>query len=350
MRQDALPEPSSPVADQVVNWLLLLRSGRASPADYADFMTWRESDPLHEKAWNQLTSALGSSFGRLSDFYPAGYAAQPSVPTGAGVRVRPLAGARPGVPPTPLVPARLSHSPARRRLLAGGGALAAGLVGLSVTNELYPLKNLTADAATATGERRQYMLSDGSQILLDARTRIELDFAGASRNVRLLEGAVTASVAHDPNRPFYIHTAQGSVRSLGTRYMVRQQMRRSLVVVHEHEVEIVTRDQARATVGAGTGARFDGAQIDTPRAELMADAAWETGWIAVRGRPLAEVVAALRPYRSGLLRVSVPAGGLLVTGQFPLDDPDATLDTLARTTPITIKRLPWLVSIDVLQA
>ncbi|WP_233161380.1 MULTISPECIES: FecR domain-containing protein [unclassified Achromobacter] len=349
MRQDAIPEPSSPVADQVVNWLLLLRSGRASPADYADFMAWRESDPLHENAWNQLTSALGSSFGRLSDFYPAGYAPQAQAQAATGANRLQVGPARTAAN-TPLVSRKLVHSASRRRLLAGGGALAAGLVGMSVANELYPLKNLSADAATATGERRQYLLSDGSQILLDARTRIELDFAGASRNVRLLEGAVTVSVARDPNRPFYIHTEQGSVRSLGTRYMVRQQMRRSLVVVHEHEVEVVTSNQARATVGAGTGARFDDMQIDTPRPELMADAAWETGWIAVRNRPLADIVAALRPYRSGLLRVSMAAGGLLVTGQFPLDDSDATLDTLARTIPITIKRLPWLVSIDVLQA
>lgn len=337
------------MADQVVNWLLLLRSGRASPADYADFMAWRESDPLHENAWNQLTSALGSSFGRLSDFYPAGYAPQAQTQAATGAN-RLQVGPGRAAANTALVPPKLVHSASRRRLLVGGGALAAGLVGMSVINELYPLKNLSADAATATGERRQYLLSDGSQILLDARTRIELDFAGAARNVRLLEGAVTVSVARDPNRPFYIHTEQGSVRSLGTRYMVRQQMRRSLVVVHEHEVEVVTSNQARATVGAGTGARFDDMQIDTPRPELMADAAWETGWIAVRNRPLADIVAALRPYRSGLLRVSIPAGGLLVTGQFPLDDSDATLDTLARTIPITIKRLPWLVSIDVLQA
>ncbi|OZI34053.1 iron dicitrate transport regulator FecR [Bordetella genomosp. 10] len=336
------------MADQVVNWLLLLRSGRASPADYADFMAWRASDPLHEKAWNQLTSALGSSFGRLSDYYPAGYTPPGQAQAAMGVRRSATVAAQLAAQ-TPLVPPKLARGALRRRLLTGGGALAAGIIGLGVVNELYPLKNLMADAATATGERRQYLLSDGSQILLDARTRVELDFAGPTRNVRLLEGAVTASVARDPGRPFYIHTEQGSVRSLGTRYMVRQQIRRSLVVVHEHEVEIVTNRQARATVAAGAGARFDDMQIDTPRAELMADAAWETGWIAVRNRPLADIVAALRPYRSGLLRVSMAAGGLLVTGQFPLDDSDATLDTLARTVPITIRRLPWLVSIDVLQ-
>jgi transmembrane sensor len=333
--QDATPDKSTPVADQVVNWLLLLRSGRASQADYADFLAWRASDPTHENAWHQLTDALGSSFGRLSDFYPIGYTTN---------------GKALGPPPSkvePLLPRKIVVSRARRRFLGASSALAASVACGAVINEMYPLRNLEADAATATGERRQYLLSDGSQVLLDARTRIKLDFAGQERRIHLLEGAITVSVKQD-SRPFYVITAQGSVRSLGTRYMVRQQMQRSLVVVHEHEVEVETLSKSRALVTEGLGARFDNVQVDTPRADLVADAAWESGWIAVRNRPLADVIAALRPYRSGLLRVSAPAGGLPVTGQFPLDDTDATLDALARTMPITVSQYtPWFVSIGV---
>jgi transmembrane sensor len=344
--QDATPDKSTPVADQVVNWLLLLRSGRASQSDYADFLAWRAENPMHESAWQQLTSALGSSFGRLSDFYPIGFStsnARPVLtPAMAAYRSMPRQAARHTPPP----------NPARRRFVAGGAtAVMAVAVGSVVLNEVYPLHNLTADAATATGERRLYALSDGSQMLLDARSRVQLDFTGAQRNVRLLEGAITVSVAHDPNRPFVVSTDQGTVRALGTRFMVRQQARRSLVVVHEHEVEVQTSEKARGVIGAGMGARFDDTRVDSPRAELLADAAWETGWIAVRNRPLADVVASLRPYRSGVLRVSVAAGGLPVTGQFPLDDTDATLDTLEQSMPVSVRRFtPWLVSIDVVPA
>ncbi|ANN67674.1 FecR family protein [Bordetella bronchialis] len=345
MDQDATPDKSTPVADQVVNWLLLLRSGRASQSDYADFLAWRAENPMHESAWQQLTSALGSSFGRLSDFYPIGFSTSNARPT--------LTPAMAAYRSTPRQASRHAPAnPARRRFVAGGVAAAtAAAMGAVILNEVYPLHNLTADAATATGERRLYMLSDGSQMLLDARSRVRLDFAGPQRNIRLLEGAITVSVAHDPNRPFIVTTEQGTVRALGTRFMVRQQARRSLVVVHEHEVEVQTLEKARGVIGAGMGARFDDARVDSPRAELLADAAWETGWIAVRNRPLADVVAALRPYRSGMVRISMAAGGLPVTGQFPLDDTDATLDTLERSMPVTVRRYtPWLVSIDVTQA
>ncbi|KAK80723.1 hypothetical protein L573_0882, partial [Bordetella holmesii H620] len=63
---------------------------------------------------------------------------------------------------------------------------------------------------------------------------------------------------------------------------------------------------------------------------------------------LGEIVAALRPYRHGTLRVSMAAGGLPVTGMYPLDDPEAALQALSERMPIAIKRLtPWFVSINV---
>lgn len=320
-----------PVADQVINWLLLLRSGRATPQDYNDFLAWRAADPLHENAWQQLIGTLeGSTFGRLGDAYPIGYAAASPA-------------SQPAAPPPPLV------SPSRRRFMTGSVALVgAGACAGYVGNAFYPLNNVAADAATATGERRRYVLSDGSQLLLDARSRVNLDFTPAYRQVRLLDGAVTVSVAPDARRPFLVQTAEGTVRALGTRYMVRQQAQRTVVVVHEHEVEVETMSGAHGTVRAGTGARFDALRMDTPRAELMAEAAWEAGWIDVRGRPLAEVIAALRPYRSGSLRVSMAAGGLPVSGHFPLDDTDAALRSLQESMPIHIRRYtPWYVSINV---
>lgn len=320
------------MADQVINWLLLLRSGKATAQDYNDFLAWRAADPVHENAWQQLTGTLaGSSFGRLGDAYATGSG-------GAAAAAQSL------IPPPPA-----AIVPPRRRFLTGALALVStGAAAAYVGNAFYPLNNVAADAATATGERRRYLLSDGSQLLLDARSRVNLDFTPAYRQVRLLDGAVTVSVAPDSRRPFLVQTAQGTVRALGTRYMVRQQAQRTVVVVHEHEVEVETMSGAHGTIRAGTGARFDNARMDTPRAELMAEAAWESGWVEARGRPLGEVIAALRPYRSGTLRVSMAAGGLPVSGHFPLDDTDAALDSLQNQMPIQVRRLtPWFVSINV---
>ena len=222
--------------------------------------------------------------------------------------------------------------------LVGAGACA-GYVG----NAFYP--STTSPPTPPRPPASVAAMSDGSQLLLDARSRVNLDFTPAYRQVRLLDGAVTVSVAPDARRPFLVQTAEGTVRALGTRYMVRQQAQRTVVVVHEHEVEVETMSGAHGTVRAGTGARFDALRMDTPRAELMAEAAWEAGWIDVRGRPLAEVIAALRPYRSGSLRISMAAGGLPVSGHFRWTTPTPPCARCRRACPSISAATP-LVRVD----
>ena len=211
--------------------------------------------------------------------------------------------------------------------LVGAGACAATSAMPSTLN------NVAADAATATGERRRYVLSDGSQLLLDARSRVNL--TSRPPIARCACWTAQSPCPWRPTRaaPSWSRPPRARVRALGTRYMVRQQAQRTVVVVHEHEVEVETMSGAHGTVRAGTGARFDALRMDTPRAELMAEAAWEAGWIDVRGRPLAEVIAALRPYRSGSLRISMAAGGLAGVGTLPLTTPTPPCARCRRACP-----------------
>ncbi|MBV7485763.1 FecR domain-containing protein [Bordetella sp. BOR01] len=327
------PDPSSsqtpPLADQVIDWLLLLRSGRATQHDYAEFLAWRDANPQHNNAWQQLTGTLGgATFGRLGDSYPAGYDSD--------------------LPPLELQP--VSH--ARRRFLGGAALLAAGGMSAAyVGNMFFPLGSLASDAATGTGERRRYMLSDGSELLLDARSRIDLNYTANTRKLKLLAGAVTVAASTDDKRPFTVETAEGTIRSGGSRYMVRQQPHRTLVVAHDDPITIETLAGAHDTLRPGLGVRFDAVRVGVPRAELAAQSAWEDGLIDARGQPLGEIVQALRPYYSGSLRVSMAAGGLPVFGEYPLDDVNATLRTLEGDMPIDVRRFtPWFVTIGVVSA
>src|SRR5690606_13791175 len=157
----------SPLSDQVVDWLLLLRSGRATQRDYADFMAWRQANPQHDSAWQQLTVTLGGgAFGRLGDSYPEGYEFTPPATQAL---------------PTQSAPA----SPAPRRFLPAATLLAAGGASPAyIGNFYYPLGGLAADAVTGTAERRRYKLSDGSELLLDARSEVDLTFTAGMRQLK----------------------------------------------------------------------------------------------------------------------------------------------------------------------
>ncbi len=105
----------------------------------------------------------------------------------------------------PIVPASW---PRRRFLQAGAGvATAAALV--ATVDEFYPIVSLAADQSSATGQRRRLTLQDGSEIVIDARTRVNIDFAAKSRSLDVLAGAIAlwpAQEGHRPDRPFEIRT------------------------------------------------------------------------------------------------------------------------------------------------
>lgn len=239
----------------------------------------------------------------------------------------------------------------RRHALGGLLGLGGIAAGVTITDAYYPLAGLFDDLVTPTGKRRLHRLPDGSQLLLNARTRVDLSFTAKERTLRLREGAVSLTAQPDAERPFLIRTNEGVVRPSGSRVMVRQQMRRTLVVAPDSDVEIATAAGARTTLPAGTGTRFDSILVGDPRPDLLADIAWETGWIDVQDRPLLEVIDALRPYREGPLYISAAAGGLLASGRYPLDDSDAALRALQVDMPIRIRRItPWYTSVDLAPA
>lgn len=74
---------------------------------------------------------------------------------------------------------------------------------------------------------------------------------------------------------------------------------------------------------------------------------WLDGCIDVRNEPLGELIELLRPYRSGLLRISPEAARVRVYGVFPLDDSDQVLRSLGETLPIQVTRYGfWLTRIE----
>jgi len=312
---------ASPLANQAIDWLLLLRSGRATQHDYAQFRAWRDADPQHNQAWQNLTATIdGAAF---------------DLPNDLAVR-------------SPAPPA----SRGRRRFLAGlGVAAVGGGSAFYIGNLVYPLDSLTSDAATGTSERRRYTLSDGSQLLLDARSSVNLTYTPYLRQLNLQNGAVTINATPNRSRPFLTKTAEGLIRSHGARYMVRQQSHRTLVVAHDEPIEIETRAGAHAILQPGMGLRFDSLRLGEPSPDMAARAAWEQGRIDARGATLSEVVETLRPYYSGALRITVAAGGLPVSGEYSLDDVNDTLQRLEQHLPITVQRFtPWLTSIAVVSA
>ncbi|HYG14624.1 MAG TPA: FecR domain-containing protein [Bacteroidia bacterium] len=119
--------------------------------------------------------------------------------------------------------------PARRKSLTyiiTSAAAAAVIVLTMVTFDLVnrqdgPTAVKMVSISTKAGERRQIALSDGSKVWMNAETSIKYPetFDGENREV-YLEGEAYFEVAHNPTKPFTVHTGDLDTRVLGTSFNV----------------------------------------------------------------------------------------------------------------------------------
>lgn len=269
---------------------------------------------------------------------------------------RPQAGA--GSPADPRRPAKARPVSRQRRSIVGGSTLllATSIGAGYLAHRSRPLDELFADVQTGTAEARHLVLPDGSSLDLNARSAADLRFDEGQRLVRLRSGELLVQVARDaaadpssgqPPRPFVVQTRHGTAQAMGTRYLVRQEAERSLVVVLEHSVALRTGDGAQRLLHEGQAAWMDGSRIELAERRLVHSAGWTEGVLDVRDEPLGDVVAALRPWRRGPIRISPAAARLRVFGVFPLADTQRTLQALVDTQPITVTTYgPLLTTID----
>lgn len=315
MRASGAPAlPDAAVLREAARWLVCLHSGAADAADRAACARWRAADPTHEQAW-QRAERLSQKFG--------------AVPMRVGVPV--------------LARQQRSNRRAAMRTLA---LLASAAPAAWMGWRYGPWDDLDADHRTGTGERREFALADGSRVLLDTASAIDVVFDGTQRTLRLRAGAIFVATAPDPlgpARPFVVETVHGRLRALGTRFIVRQSGNAReagpvRLAVTEGAVEITLRgaSSAAAVIPAGrqTVLSAQGAAAMQP---LSPDAgAWTQGVLYADDMRLADFCAELSRYRPGLLHCAPEVAGLRISGAFQLGDTDYVLSMLVTTLPVKV--------------
>ncbi|MES2529742.1 MAG: DUF4880 domain-containing protein [Pseudomonadota bacterium] len=320
------------VTEEAIDWLVLMRSGEATAADRQALEDWLVRSSAHQRAWSHLAGTVDAAFAparRVNQRHPGQADTLSAALAGSAVR-----------------------SGRRRRLLQG--ALAIGGVGVTtglLADRLVPVGDLLSDWRTATGERRSFMLADGSSLLLNARSAADGATTSRQREVRLRRGEAIVDAAAVAG-PFLLvgahgHLAVGSGRA--ARFLLRQEEERSLAVALRDSLTLASASGLDRVLRAGEAAWFGPAGIERAPGLAATAAAWQRGQLEVHDRPLGDVIAALRPYRRGFIRISPEAARLRVYGSYPLDDTDRALLTIGETLPLVVHRHSggWLVRIDV---
>jgi transmembrane sensor len=299
------------IEEEAAKWLVQLDS-QGSPERWAALDAWLSSNPRHRAAFLRLSVAWTRSDNLR--------------------RLRPLEG---GVDPD-----LLSAHSRRSREWAGWlrprwglGVVTAALAVVALGVMLWTRSEARDAESYATQidkPAEEFILQDGSSVVLNTNSQVRVKFTPDHREVKLLRGQALFKVTHSTERPFDVVAGDATVRAVGTEFSVRVSDASSKVDVLVTEGRVALNPPWSATLAAGQAASLNGASLQTRDVEgdeIARSLAWVEGNLIFSGATLNEVVSQFNQYNRRRMVIPDPAlGRKRVSGTFSAFDPQSFLD------------------------
>ena len=199
---------------------------------------------------------------------------------------------------------------------------------------------------TGIGERATASLADGSTVVLNTNSILEINYSKLRRDVRLIAGQVLFKVAHDTARPFVVAAANHEVVAVGTEFEVRLDGGKMRVALLQGRVRVEPiagqRDAAdeRAAVmapGEQLVASTDGMIVNRANVEDLVS--WESGRVRFDNRRLADAVAEMNRYSRTRITIDDPAAAdIRITGAFRTGQSYSFAQTVGEAFPVEVQQ------------
>jgi transmembrane sensor len=339
----AFPDTAA-IEAEAAAWVARFDAGDVSAKDQAAFQEWLNRSALHRDAvaeygnlWSEF-DALGQLTGTgdagpqviVRDDHPATLKRASPWLAACAAAVIAVAGGAAFFHPKPQHFAKLENHPAAKP-------------SLSPTRLSYE---------TAVGGQKKITLADGSSVILNTNSRLDVNFSGPNRDIHLVRGEAYFDVVHDKARPFIVHANNYVVRDIGTAFNVHLSKAGLVEVgVTKGSVEVKPANGARVSglaesldvVTAGhnivLGEKIERAAV-VASADIERKLAWRQGELIYTGQPLAEVLADIGRYSDIKVELADPAlANLPVGGAFRTDQIEAIFAALENNFGI---RAEWI--------
>jgi transmembrane sensor len=160
-------------------------------------------------------------------------------------------------------------------------------------------------AVTDRGQKLKIELLDGTQVTLNANSKLEFPerFAGDTREV-YLTGEAYFQVAHDAAHPFIVHTAVANTLVLGTSFNVKLIDNRTEVTLVEGKVDVggvILKPNQQAI------ARSGGQPVEVRDIDVTAFVDWKDNILRFDNMPLGEAVTVLQDWYGVDITLEDPA-------------------------------------------
>jgi len=341
------------VYEEACEWFVEFRSGAPEEAARQAFYSWLQEAPAHMAAYLDVAASWTWS----ANWDPRGRFSKDSLIAEAlrdaqNVRPHPLRSDPPG--PSIQQVRRGLRVPAARALIAAGIAAVATVCAIVLWRGANPTY------ATGIGEQRSILLSDGSTVYLNSRSRIRVHYSDHERDVYLLAGQALFNDIEEANRPFIVRTGAAQVRAIGTKFDVDRRAAETVITVIEGRVAV---SELEAIAPSVASARSMPARLATPRlttiylaaGEQLAAApsieprptrvnitnaiAWTRRELVFVSTPLQEVAEEFNRYNRPQLLIADPdLARFQIDGVFSSTDPTSLVTFLRQRLDIKVTR------------
>ena len=231
----------------------------------------------------------------------------------------------------------------RRRLLL---SMAAAFLGLLMAVGLWKhFDNKEVEMVfheTVYGKTKKVALSDGSEVILNANSKMRLakDLDATGMREIWLDGEAFFNVAHQNGKPFIVHTPKGDVRVLGTSFNVAQRQTDFEVTLVEGKIQLQLPNQTKINLQPGEQARISNQTVDVIKVDTDATAAWRNNQMNFKNVPISRIITQIENDFGWSIKVENKA--LLerkVNAQIPKNDPLLLFEALAAIYDLTIEKV-----------
>jgi transmembrane sensor len=284
-------------------WLARLHADDRGPADEEGFKAWLSADLAHAAAFEAVDHAWSLAGGLSRKSRPRSIVS-------------------------------------RRAVMAGG----AGIAMVAAGTFSFMAQSSARTYQTEVGEQKHVSLDDGSQLFLNAETRLTVRFTEKQRSVELAYGRANFQVVADARRPFVVEAAQRRIIANQCNFDVRCEDGKVQIVLIRGEAGfqpagVQTAQASREILRAGDRILADGSHARRDRPNLTPLLAWQTGSAIFENETLASAVQEMNRYSSEKLELAdASVEALRVSGVYRVGDNAAFARSISRLLPVNVER------------
>ncbi|MBS0417915.1 MAG: FecR family protein [Proteobacteria bacterium] len=335
---------SRAIRKQAADWFVEFRTAEPNERGRKAFLAWLKESPAHMAAYLEMASLWDQS-GALE--IRAEWSLEALLDEAKSDHQNVVQLYLPGAD-------EAGHISQRRHVWIRAVGLAASLllvIGAALGIWAYSLRNTYS---TAVAEQRSVVLSDGSTVELNARSRMRVRFTEHERHVDLLDGQALFTVAKNASRPFVVESRGTLVRAVGTQFDVYSNNSGTTVTVLEGTVavtpEAAPSQSPPSLINAGQQLVI-GAE-GRPRKIHAANPGVATAWthreLIFEDTPLQEVATEFNRYNRRQLLIRDPSlQAFAIDGVFSSTDPAALVNFLRARPGIIVRETDTDIIVDV---